>query len=115
MNSDGRAGSRWQSLVVEVAFQAWPIRWRRSRSRFAFQEIWLCVGSAPQPQQGLDHCLAFRQRRAQLAAVAIPGSDDVLERNGLAGELGTDRPTQKRIAKVDTQLSQIARVAADDG
>src|SRR5579859_8181073 len=98
------------SLVV-VALQARPLNGRCDAG------VLLGLGSqhvlfspATESEQRLDGGLAFGQCAAQLTATLIARTDDVLECDGLAGQLRVDRSTQEAFAVVDTQLGQIARV-----
>ena len=55
-----------------------------------------------------DRRAALVELEAQGTAVRAAGGLDVLEREGLAGVLGADRPAQEPVAVEDPDLAEIA-------
>ena len=54
--------------------------------------------------------LAVSQDCAQLAPAPIPGADNLSERDGVAGQVGTDSPAQKLLLVKDPNLAHVARI-----
>jgi hypothetical protein len=56
------------------------------------------VAAAPlQFQQGVNGFLAVLQQRAQFMAALIPRPHDLAQRDGFAGQLGTNSPTKETL------------------
>ena len=97
------------SLVV-IALQARSLNRLRVGWLLGLGKQHFFVSAATEPEQCLHGGLAFGQCGTQLTATLSACTDDVLERDGLAGQFRVDRSTQEALAAARL----IARVIAND-
>jgi len=71
------------------------------------------IGS-PQREELIDDRLARRELAPQVTPATIPRTDDLLEADGLPGEVRTDGTTEEVADVVDADLRHIGGVIADD-